>query len=388
MWEAAMRRSSILALAVSVLLAAPAQAQIGKRILIQAGTPEDKALAQISAATERAQKLALIDKFLAEYGKGDMAIVAHELYISYYQEEKNHDKVAEYCEKLLSVDPDNFSAAVNLVRAEQEKGDQAKLFAAGERVGGILARYKARPAPEGVSPAQWQLEQTNTLADARDNITYAEYALFNSAYQTRDPAAKAALFERFLTAFPDSPYAANAQTMVAAAYQQAQNYPKMLEFARGILARDPNNTGMLLLLADHFSERGEQLDKAEEYAKKALELLASAQKPAGLADEQWQKELSLQQGLAWTSLGQVYIEHKRDAQALEVFRTAGPLLKPDPVTYARNQYRMGFALLNLKRIAEARAALTEAASINSPYRSLAQAKLHSLPGGASTKKHR
>ena len=381
-----MRRSLILTLAAGVLLAAPAQAQIGRRVMIQAGTPEDKALSEISATADRAQKLGLIDKFLADYGKGDMAVVAYELYISYYQEEKNHDKVAEYCEKLLSVDPDNFSAAVNLVRAENEKGDQAQLFAAGERLGAILARYKARPAPEGVSAGQWQQEKADALAQAQDNITYVEYALFNSAYQTRDPATKAGLFERFLAAFPDSPYVPNAQALVAVAYQQAQNYPKMLEFARGVLARDPSNTGMLLLLADYFSERGQQLDKAEEYSKKALALLAAAQKPSGLSDEQWQRELSLQRGLAWSALGQIYIERKRDAQALDAFRIAAPLLKPDPVTYARNQYRMGFALLNLKRIPEARAALAEAASINSPYRSLAQAKLNSLPGGAPAKK--
>jgi len=384
--EATMRRSLILVLAISVLLVAQAGAQIGKRVIIQAGTPEDKAISEINAATDPAQKLALIEKFLAEHGQGDMAIVAYELYVSHYLAEKNFDKVSGYCEKILSIDPDNFPAGVNLVRAAQEKGDQAKLFAAGERVGAILARHKAKPAPNGVDAAAWEQQKANALAEARDNITYVQYVLFSSAYQTRDPAAKAALFERFLAAFPDSPYGANAQTMVVAAYQQAQNYPKMLEFGRGVLARDANNIGMLLLLADYFSERGEQLDKAEEYSKKALELLASAQKPAEVTDEQWQKQLSLQRGLAWTALGQVYIARKRVAQALEALRTAAPLLKSDPVTYARNQYRMGFALLNLNRISEARAALAEAAAINSPYRNLAQEKLSSLPGGAPAKK--
>jgi tetratricopeptide (TPR) repeat protein len=287
----------------------------------------------------------------------------------------------------LSVDPENFSAGVNLFRAAQDKGDQSQLFAAGERVGGILAQYKSKPAPEGMDATTWDLEKKRSLAEAQDNINYVEYTLFSSAYQMRDASARAALFERFQAAFPGSPYASNAQSLVAAAYQQAQNYPKMLEFARGILARNPNNVGMLLLLADYFSERGEQLDKAEEYSKKSLELLVSAQKAASLSEEQWQKQLSLQKGLAWTALGQVYIERKRDAQALEAFRTAAALLMPDPATYARNQYRMGFALLNLRRVSEAREALAEAASINSPYRSLAQAKLNSLPGGAPAKKH-
>lgn len=382
-----MRRSLILFFAAGLALARPAGAQIGKRVIIRAGTPEDKALSDINATTDPRNKLELMDKFLADYGKDDMAIVAYELYLSYYQAAKNYDKTAEYCQKILSVDPENFSAGVNLFRAAQEKGDQKQLFAAGERVGGILGRYKSKPAPEGMDATAWDLEKKRTLGEAQDNINYVEYALFSSAYQMRDAFTRAGLFERFLAAFPDSSYAPNAQSLVAAAYQQAQNYPKMLEFARGILARDPNNVGMLLLLADHFSERGEQLDKAEEYSKKSLELLVSAQKAATLSDEQWQKQLSLQKGLAWTALGQVYIERKRDPQALEAFRTAAPLLKPDPTTYARNQYRMGFALLNLRRVSEAREALAEAASINSPYRSLAQAKLNSLPGRAPAKKH-
>jgi len=381
-----MRRFWIHSLAVFAALALPAQAQIGKRVTVRAGSPEDKALAEINAAAAPAQKLALIDKFLAEYGKSDMAIVAYELYISHYQAEKNPDKVIEYAEKLLSADPENFAAGVNLVRAEQEKGDPQKLFAAGERVGGILARYKAEPPPEGTSASEWEQQKARALAEAKENINYVQYVLFSTGYQARDPAARAALLERFAAAFPDSPYTANAQALVAAAYEQAQNYPKMLDYGQKILARDPGNLGTLLLLADYYSERGEQLDKAEQYAKKALDLLGTAQKPEGLTDDQWQKELALQKGLAWTALGQVYINRRRDTQALEAFRNATPLLKPDPVTYARNQYRMGFALLNLKRIAEARAALTEAASIESPYRPLAQEKLKTLPAAPAKKR--
>jgi len=383
-----MRRCLIPVLALFAALATQAQAQIGKRIAVQAGSPEDKALSEISATSEPARKLELIDKFFAEYGKGDMAIVGYELYIAYYQAAKNYDKVSEYAEKLLSVDAENFPAAVNLFRAAQEKGDTQKLFAAGERVGALLAQYKAKPAPEGTTAEGWQLQKSSALAEAQDNINYVEYTLFSIGYQTRDPLARAALLERFAAAFPDSPYTANAQTLIASAYQEAQNYPKMLNYGQKILAGDPKNLSMLLLLSDYLSERGEQLDKAEGYAKKALDLLATAKKPevAGLTEDQWAKQVALQKGLAWTSLGQIYINWRRDAQAVEAFRTAAPLLKADQVTYARNQYRMGFALLNLKRVAEARAALMEAASINSPYRGLAQEKLKTLPAAPAKKR--
>ncbi len=38
------------------------------------------------------------------------------------------------------------------------------------------------------------------------------------------------------------------------------------------------------------------MDKAEAYAKKAVTLLGTAQKPEGVTDEQWQQQISLQRG--------------------------------------------------------------------------------------------
>jgi tetratricopeptide (TPR) repeat protein len=180
--------------------------------------------------------------------------------------------------------------------------------------------------------------------------------------------------------FPDSPYADQALGVAAASYQQTQNTPKMLEVANGLLAKDPSNLGMLLLLSDYYSEKGEQLDKAEAYAKKAVSVLETAKKPDGLTDEQWQQQSALQKGLALSALGQVNIQKKNNAQAVDNLKAAAPLLKPNANSYARNQYRLGFALLNLKRVPEAKAALTDAASVNSPYKSLAQDKLKALSG--------
>jgi tetratricopeptide (TPR) repeat protein len=170
--------------------------------------------------------------------------------------------------------------------------------------------------------------------------------------------------------------------VAATAYQQAQNAPKMLEVANGLLAKDPNNLGMLLLLSDYYSEKSEQLDKAEAYAKKAISVLTTAQKPEGVTDEQWTQHKGLQKGLALSSLGQVNIQKKDNAQAAENLRAAAPLLKSDDGSYGRNQYRLGFALLNLKKNSEAKEAFTQAASVNSPYRALAQEKLKGLSAAA------
>ena len=98
-----------------------------------------------------------------------------------------------------------------------------------------------------------------------------------------------------------------------------------------------------------------------------------------MSDEQWQTQSALQKGLALSALGQINIVKRDNVQAVDNLKTAAPLLKSDAGSYARNEYRLGFALLNLKKVQEAKAAFTEAASVNSPYKSLAQDKLKSLP---------
>jgi tetratricopeptide (TPR) repeat protein len=358
----------------------PAYAQIGKYVPIPAGSDADHALTEINATTDPAQKLALLDKFAANIAQGDMAIVADDLYVNYYLAAKNYDKAFEYGDKLFALDPDNFSNGVNMVRAAQEKGDTDKLFSYGDKVAGILKRYQDAPPPEGKSPDDWDNQKKQTLQNAHDSIIYVQQLIFNGAYQTKDVAQRAGLLVRFAQMFPDSPYANQALGVAAASYQQSQNTPKMLEMANGILAKDPNNLGMLILLADYYSEKGEQLDKAETDAKKAISVLDSAKKPDGATDEQWQQQTGIQRGLALSALGQVNIQKKNNAQAVENFKAAAPLLKSDAGSYARNQYRMGFALLNLKKIPEAKAALTDAASVDSPYKALAQAKLKAMSG--------
>ena len=358
----------------------PAYAQIGKYVPIPAGSDADHALTEINATTDPTQKLALIDKFAANIAQGDMAIVADDLYVNYYLAAKNYDKAFEYGDKLFALDPDSFSNGVNMVRAAQEKGDTDKLFSYGDKVAGILKRYQGAPAPEGKPQADWDNEKNQTLQNAHDSVIYVEQLIFNGAYQIPDVTKRAALLVRFAQMFPDSPYADQALGVAAASYRQTQNTPKMLEVANGLLAKDPGNLGMLLLLADYYSEKGEQLDKADAYAKKAISVLETAKKPEGLTDEQWQQQSGLQKGLALSSLGQVNIQKKNNAQAVENLKAASSLLKPDANGYARNQYRLGFALLNLKRGPEAKAALTDAASVNSPYKALAQDKLKAMSG--------
>jgi tetratricopeptide (TPR) repeat protein len=382
MWRT-IRIVGLFLLSVSAAVPACGQ-QIGKFVPIPAGSDVDKALAEINAATDATGKLALLDKYAPQLSQGDFVIVFSEQYVNAYLAQKNYDKVFEYGEKLFAADPDNLGNAVGMIRASAEKGDVDKLGAYGEKAAGILKRFKEAPPPSGISADVWQQNRAQTLADNKDTIAYLEQVLYTGLYQSpvlaKDPGKRAGLLARFAQQFPDSPYANPALGVAATSYQQAQNPAKMLEVANGLLAKDPENLGMLLLVSDYYSEKGEQLDKAEAYAKKAIAVLGAAQKPEGVADDQWQRQTSLQKGLALSALGQVNMEKKDNAQAVQNFRAAAPLVKSDAVTYGRNQYRLGFALVNLKRMPEAKEAFTQAASVNSPYKSLAQDKLKSFAG--------
>src|SRR5947207_3870089 len=185
---------------------------------------------------------------------------------------------------------------MNMIRAAAEKGDPERLAAYSDKTGGILKRYKEAPAPPGADASQWAQQKSQTLENNKDSIVYIQQAVYNGAIQAKDAGKRAGYLTRFAQAFPDSPYANQALGVAATSYLQAQNTPKMLEVANGLLAKDPNNVGMLLLLSDYYCDKADQLAKAETYAKKAISVLGVASKPEGVADDQWDRQKTSRKG--------------------------------------------------------------------------------------------
>ncbi|MBI3404303.1 MAG: hypothetical protein HY046_02480 [Acidobacteria bacterium] len=92
-----------------------------------------------------------------------------------------------------------------------------------------------------------------------------------------------------------------------------------------------------------------------------------------------EEQKSLQTGLANSSIGQVQVHLKRDAQAVDPLKAAAPFLKPYDFYYARNQYFLGLAYVHLKKTPDARAALNEVVALNTPFKSYAQDEITKLP---------
>src|SRR6266566_1578472 len=206
--------------------------QIGKFVPIQAGSDVDHALTEINAATDAAQKLALIEKFAAGPGsEGDYPLVADGLFVDYYIGQKNYNKAFEYGDKLFTLDPDSFQNALNMIRAASEKGDVDRLISYGEKAQGILKRYKDAPAPNGTVAADSERQKAQTLENNKDGIAYIQQAVFSGAYQAKRPG----LLTRVEQIFPDSHYSQQALGVAATEYEKARCAPKMLEVANGLL---------------------------------------------------------------------------------------------------------------------------------------------------------
>ncbi|MGA2300237.1 MAG: hypothetical protein ABSG77_06045 [Candidatus Acidiferrum sp.] len=370
------------------IFAPASMAQLGKTIPIPLGSDEARQLEAINAATDPAEKLKLIDEFSNAHPDDDFQIIADEQYVNYYINAKQYDKAFEYGDKLWARDPENYSNGVNMVRAASEKGDTESVFAYGEKTTGILQRYKAAPAPAGTAADYWDEQKTRKLEQVKEDQNYVEQSLLSAAYQAKESAKKADFLVRFAKIFPDSPNAQRALIGAAYSYQQAKDPQKMQELVNGVLAKDPNNVGMLVAAADIYSEAGTQLDKAEEYAKKVGALCDAAKKPENMTEEEWKKQNDLQKGLALSALGQVSLQKKDSAAAVKNLLSAAPLVKADATSYARNQYRLGYAYVNLKKKPEAIQAFTDAASVDSPYKETAAEKANELSALKPAPKHK
>jgi tetratricopeptide (TPR) repeat protein len=147
-----------------------------------------------------------------------------------------------------------------------------------------LASLSLVPAP--TLRAQEQSSGTIQIKDP------AEYNAYSMAISQSDPKAKAAALDDFLNKYPNSVVKKAVLDMLLDAYQQTGNQEKTLETAKKVLQTDPNNLKAIYISV--FLEKAQcaktsdpaTCDDAAALAQKGL----TAQKPAGVSDEDWKKQ--------------------------------------------------------------------------------------------------
>jgi hypothetical protein len=147
------------------------------------------------------------------------------------------------------------------------------------------------------SYAQAPAAQTPAASDVQ--MSQEEYAAYNNANTQTAPAAKAAAFEAYLKAYPNSAVKLDVLNQMLYAYAQAADQANTLATADRLLAVDPSNIRALTFEvyyrradADKLTDAAAKtaaLDKVAQYAQTAITTL-NGSKPAKVPDAEWAQD--------------------------------------------------------------------------------------------------
>jgi tetratricopeptide (TPR) repeat protein len=197
------------------------------------------------------------------------------------------------------------------------------------------------PAP---SPAPAQNAPPPKESGKPPKVDKKEEAAYKAVrdVQGSDPVMQIQVCEDFISKYPMSKYVGGVYGMLTGAYFNAGNTDKMFAAGTKALDLDPNNVDVLALLAMAIPRRvkpttpdgTQQLQKAEQYAHHAIELIPAMTKPETVDDATFEKLKNDKLSLAHSGLGLLDINHQKwDDARNELTQAVQLASSPDPVDY-------------------------------------------------------
>jgi tetratricopeptide (TPR) repeat protein len=172
-----------------------------------------------------------------------------------------------------------------------------------------------------------------------------EVEALQAMFNAQDPDTRIKAAEDLLAKFSDTEFKSIALYFEAASYEQKGDFDKVVIYGERTLEADPKNYQAMLLLArqiavhtrEHDLDKEEKLNKADKYAKSALDTVKDAPKPnPQMTDQQWdeaKKDLTAQaheaQGLS------AMVRKKYDVAVNEFKFAVDNSATPDPATMVR-----------------------------------------------------
>jgi len=211
-----------------------------------------------------------------------------------------------------------------------------------------------------------------TLDAAAPPVNAEEDAAFKAfeALPNADLPKKIAAGEEFLQKYPQSRYRPPVYSVLTVAYLQTGQTQKAFDVGDKEVALSPNDVQTLAILCQTIPramnastpDAVKQLEKAETYGKRAIEIVPTLPKPANLTDEKFAVAKNQALAMAHGGMGLVYVRRGKFDQAipeLEQSVKLDPNPSPDPVNY----YLLGLANEKTSHFDAAIAAFTKCAGI-------------------------
>jgi tetratricopeptide (TPR) repeat protein len=201
-------------------------------------------------------------------------------------------------------------------------------------------------APASAPPPQSPGQNTPPPKDSGkpQKVNKAEEAAYKNvlAAQGGDPAMQIQVGEDFIAKFPMSRYVPGVYGMLTTAYYTTGNTDKMFATGAKALELDPDNVDVLALLAMAIPRRvkpstpdgPQQLQKAEQYAHHAIDIIPTMTKPAAIDDASFEKAKNDKLALCHSGLGLQAINHQKfDDARNELTQAVQLATSPDPVDF-------------------------------------------------------
>ena len=211
-------------------------------------------------------------------------------------------------------------------------------------------------------------ENSLQLVKPADHHEEAAYRSFQ-AVSPEDPKKRIDLGEAFLKKYPVSQYRPRVYSGLVAAYLETNQVQKMEEAGDQALTLNPNDVQVLAMLgqtiprtiAANTPEPEKRLDKAEQYATRAIERTLAIKKPEGFTDEEFEKAKNQTLAIAHSGLGLVDFHRGKFPEAIAELEQS---IKLDPRADPANYYVLGVAQHNSSHFREAAAAFRKCAEFN------------------------
>ena len=356
-------------------LAAGAQVQT---FLITAGSPEDQAIQAISAENDAQKRVAMWQDFVQKFPDNPQAVAYGNAQLAQLSSDQGDSaKALAYGEKALAAQPNNLEVLISLASVAQKMKSNEKMVDFAVRGGVVFNSIAKQPRPEGMADDQFAAKIQQDEQPVRSSYEYLEAVGFNALVAEEDAQKRMSDLERFTAAFPNSRFQEQLLQVAAYTLGSLKDPARINSFAEKALAANPNSITTLVVLAAAFVDSPNSADavRAETYARKAIDL-SKTQTGADPAKQQ------MYTGLAHSVLGYSLLKQDKAPAAIPELKEAANELKGNADPYSMALYRLGYAYGKTNRMAEAKATLTEAASIPGPNQQPARellAKIEAAP---------
>jgi tetratricopeptide (TPR) repeat protein len=205
---------------------------------------------------------------------------------------------------------------------------------------------------------------------ARQVRDYTEYLAYTEILRTTNPSVKLELMERFMNSCASSHYTP-AVERVYLAYWRETDPAKAVEIAEQMIQKNQASEDALILVAEHYAQRGKDPEKVVTYAGKVIALMDHNTSPDGLPDAEWLKKKATLTGRANWLIGTIAMEQSRFGQADKFIRAALPYLKNDPRLVSTALFYLGWANYKIGHMNEAIRFTEDCTRVKGPFQNQA-----------------